>query len=750
MAGQPIAPIDLLWAWLREGWKYRTRQGWDGPARHGKQAYIDQINREMALIVEKDFTDYFLLVSDIVRWAKDNGISVGPGRGSSAASVVCYLLRITEPDPLDFPLTDFSRFIDPTREDLPDVDIDFQDDRRHEVREYIRLKYGDDHIGNIGTFTKFKGKNSLDDVQRVYQLPKHKIETLKGMVVERSGGDSRADATLLDTIEMFENARAILSEHPEIKMAAALEGNYRGMGLHSAGVVVTTEEVSNITALYTREVKGQKITAVAVDKYDAEYVGLMKIDILGLSTMGMLSIALEFAGMTLEELYRIPLDDQDTIEAFRRNDVIGIFQFEGRATRLVGRELKPDNFLELVDINALSRPGPLFSGTTNEYIGIKWGKQEATKLHPIIDKITAGTRGQIIYQEQILHALAEFGGLSVKRVHEIRRIISKKLGEAQFNTSALDFAENAARMHGVSKELAMEVWSRVVTSASYAFVYSHSLAYTMIGYWAMWLKVHHPAAFYAAQLEKIDKLKWGRLIRDAKQHGITVKGVTPGLSGRTWRPVGRDTVVAGWLQLNGVGPGKADAIQAFLDDGGTINEAEDLLQVKGIGPAGLEKFRDQMDSPDPFGLERTRIILEACRAAVRSGEVPLRYPSHRSEEILDIDGEMTVTFMGLVRHVEYKDFVENQRSRTGRDAEDIRAEMKRPDLVSFASLQAYDEFDEDVYLRISRYRFPDWKRDLEGLRLDHDVVWVEAKKSAMGFGASLQINKLVIIDPDED
>ncbi len=741
-----MTPEELLWAWMREGWKYRLRQGWDGPKRRGNQPYLDQANREMALIVSKGFCSYFLLVSDVIRWAKRQGIAVGPGRGSSAASLVCFLTRITEPDPLDFPLTDFSRFIDPTRQDLPDIDIDFQDDRRHEVREYMVRKYGADHIGNIGTFTKYKGKNSLDDVQRVYQLPKAKIEELKGMVIERSGGDSRADATLMDTIEMFDKAREILAEHPEIRQAAALEGNYRSMSTHAAGVVVTTTPVSDICAMYTREVKGLPITAVAPDKYDAEYLGLMKIDLLGLSTMGMLSLALDFAGMTLEELYKLPLDDPETIAAFTRNDVIGIFQFEGRATRLVGMDLKPDNFLELVDINALSRPGPLFSGTTNEYIEVKWGKQEPTRLHPIIDRITAATKGQIIYQEQILHALSEFGGLTVARVHEIRRIISKKLGEAQFNTSANDFAENAARLHGVSKELAMEVWGRVVTSASYAFVYSHSLAYTMIGYWAMYLKVHHPTAFYAAQLQKVSEEKWPRLIKDAKKHGITVRGVTPGLSKRTWTPVDDTTVVAGWLQLKGVGEKTADRIQAMSDE---IKCAEDLLQVPGIGPKTLDKFRDQMESDDPFGLERASKILAVCHDALRQGQLPLRMPTHHSEEILDAEGSTEMIFMGLVKFIEYKDFVENQRSRTGRDAEEIRAEMKRPDLVSFCSLMAYDEYDEDVYLRISRYHFPKYRLMLESLRLDHDVVWVRAKKASMGFGASLQVEEMHIIDPDD-
>jgi DNA polymerase III subunit alpha len=752
IVGTPIEPVELLWAWLREGWKYRLSQGWD-PTRNGIEAYKAQIELEMKLIVEKDFISYFLMVSDILRWAKDHGISVGPGRGSSAASLVCFLLRITEPDPLDFPLTDFSRFIDPTREDLPDIDVDIQDDRRHEVRAYVLAKYGAEFIGNIGTFTKYKGKLALKDVQRVHRanVPKHEFERLAGMIVERSGGDSRADAALGDTIEMFEGAQEIAEKYPkEVAIAVELEGNYKSMSTHSAGVVVASHPITDITALYTREVKGREITAVAVDKYDAEYLGLMKMDLLGLTTMGMLSIALRFAGLTLEDLYRLPLDDPETIEAFHRNDVIGIFQFEGRATRLVGRDLQPDDFLELVDVNALSRPGPLFSGTTAEYIDVKHGRREPTKIHPVIDKIAEGTKGQIIYQEQILHALAQFGGLPVKKVHDIRRIISKKLGEAAFNSSFEAFAEGAARMHGASRELAQEVWSRVVTSASYAFVYSHSLAYTMIGYWCMYMKVHHPTAFYAAQLSKIKEEKWPKLIRDAEAHGVPIEGVDLEHSGRTWAPTPDGRVVAGFLQLKGVGDALATTILADREARGPFSDAQDLLRVKGIGPAKLKGFIDQIEGDDPFGLMRVRLALDAVRTAIAEREIPLRVPTHDSDQVLEAKADSTVYYVGMVRLKEYKGFMEDERARTGDSLEDIRARMKRPDLDTSCVLFSYDDGGEDVYLRITRFDFPKYKKALEELREDLDVVWVEARKSKGGFGASVYVKRMIVIDPEDD
>jgi len=752
IGGTPIEPVELLWAWLREGWKYRLSQGWN-PARNGVARYKSQIEREMALIVEKDFVSYFLMVSDILRWTKDQGIAVGPGRGSSAASIVCWLLRITEPDPLDFPLTDFSRFIDPTREDLPDIDVDIADDRRHEVRAYVLAKYGKDFIGNIGTFTKYKGKLALKDVQRVHRrnVPKHEFERLAGMIVERSGGDSRADAALGDTIEMFEGAQEIRDKYPkEVGIAVELEGNYKSMSTHSAGVVVATEPISDFTALYTRIVKGREITAVAVDKYDAEYLNLMKLDLLGLTTMGMLSRALAFSGMTLEDLYRLPLDDPATIEAFHANDVIGVFQFEGRATRLVGKDLQPDNFLELIDVNALSRPGPLFSGTTAEYIDVKHGRREPTKIHPVIDKIAEGTKGQIIYQEQILHALSQFGGLPVKKVHDIRRIISKKLGEAAFNSSFEAFADGAKRLHGASRELANEVWSRVVTSASYAFVYSHSLAYTQIGYWCMYMKVHHPTAFYAAQLSKIKEEKWPKLIRDAEAHGVTIEGVDLKASGRTWTPVPSERrVVAGFLQLKGVGESLATKIMAYRDAHG-LSEFEDLLQVNGIGPATLEKFRSQVEGDDPFGLLRIQLSLDAVRVAIAEHEIPLPVPNCNSDKVLDAKPDSTVYYVGMVKLKEYKDVIEDERSRTGDDLDVIRARIKRPELATSCVLHSYDDGGEDVYVRITRFDFPRYRKALEELRVNQDVVWVEARKSKGGFGASIYVKRLIVIDPEDD
>jgi DNA polymerase-3 subunit alpha len=744
--GRPIPSEELLWDWLREGWRYRLAHGWTP-----QPGSVDQIRLEMGLIVGQDFVDYFLVVSYIVRYAKDHGIAVGPGRGSSAASLVCFLLRITEVDPLLYPLMDFSRFIVPGREDPPDIDIDFDDGRRNEVQAHAAEKFNQDRVGNVGTFTKFKGRNTIDDVARVYRIPKSDAEALKDMIIDRSGGDSRADATLEDTLAMFPQAAEILEKHPALKMAVALEGNYRGMSTHSAGLIITNTPIAEVCAQYEREdAKGRRTVAVSVNKYDAEYLGLMKIDLLGLKTMGMLASAIAEVGMSLEDLYAIPTGDPETLAAFQRCDVVGIFQFEGRATRLVTRDVKPDSFLECVDINGLSRPGPLFSGTTAEYIDVKYGKREMVSLHPIIDEITKGTKGTIIYQEQILRALSTFGGLPLRRVHDIRRIISQKLGEAQFNTSAEDFMNRSADLHGVSRKLAMEVWSRVVTSASYAFVYAHSLSYTLIGFWAQYMKVHYPEAFYAAQLAKLPKEKWARLIKDAEKHGIKVRGVVLGASGSSWT-IRSGEVLAGYTQLNGVGEVLGRKLDRYAaEKGKALVSVDQLLEVNGVGPAVLEKFREQLESDDPFGLLRVRRGLAAVAADIASGSIPLPRPTHNSDGILDAPADARIYWMGYVKLKEYKDFIEDERARSGKDVATIRKEMRRPDLPTSCVLHCYDADDEDVYVRVNRFDYPRLQRALSKIRPGHDVIYVRARKSKGGFGASMYAEEIVVIDPEEE
>lgn len=757
--------------WIKDGWKYR-----DVPRRAGSKSRVEEYRKrllyEMEVIEDKGFIDYFLLLSDLVRYAKDVGIPVGPARGSAAASLVSYLLRITEIDPLDYPLMLFERFIDPSRADLPDIDLDFADDRRDEVRQYLIRKYGADRVGNIGNFVRYRGKNAINDVARVHQIPTWEANIINGLVVERSGGDSRFDASLEDTKEMFPAARAIFEKYPELDLAIKLEGNVKGMSVHAAGLVVANTPITDVCATYAKASGPDRhmTKVLSIDKYDAEYLDIMKIDALGLSTMGMIAIALDLTGLTLDDLYNIPTDDPKTLQAFHDNDVIGIFQFEGRATRIICADVKPDTFLEVVDINALSRPGPLFSGMTAQYVAVKHGRQRIEKLHPLVDEVTGMTKGQIVYQEQVLKIIKEIGGFPVTKVGEIRRIISKKMGEAQFNTMLDDFINGAKERHGIERDLAIKIWKFMVTSATYSFNTAHSVSYTTLAWWCMWLKQHHPIEFYCAALIKAkvggvlsatgttagtsgsNILNSLPLIKDAIKHGI--KLVPPDLvrSGVTWS-IDRDKmeIVSGFSQVKGLGDKMAQVIIDDREDEGPFESWNDLTRVKGIGPKKIITIKEFADNDDPFGINKTKRIIESIKDEIRRKELPVPMPTHGSNELYAVDTIPRAVFIGMVKLKEYKDVIEDERSRSGDDPEDIRKRIRDPDNAKSCTLHCYDDGDEDVYVRINRFRFgkdPKIQRQLESIVPGKDVIVAIGRKQKV-FGISFAVDKMWVIDPED-
>jgi DNA polymerase-3 subunit alpha len=744
---------ELIWQWLRFGWKYRRLH--ERP-KEQQDWYARRVKYEMGLITEKDYIDFFLATSDMVRWAKDNGIPMGPGRGSVAASVVSWLLRITEVDPIRYPHLLFERFIDVTRTDPPDIDLDISDERRYQVRDYMAARYGAECVGTVANFVRYRGKNSLDDTCRVYNIPSWAKEEVSKRIIERSGGDSRFSSSLQDTFDMFPSAMAMVNQFPKILQATRLEGNVRGMSIHAAGLIVSNTPLTDVCAVYDRE--GRSV--LSIDKYDVEYANMIKMDVLGLKTMGIIANCLDMAGLTLEDLYAIPDDDPEALAIFKRGDVTGIFQFEGRATRLVNRDVSPDNFGEVVDINALSRPGPLFSGTTAEYCDVKHGRRKPERFHPITDRITAHTRGQIIYQEQILQIVREVGGFDWTNANEIRRIIAKKIGEAAFNVSMGNFVEGAARLHGIEEKTAQRIWKRLVTSGTYAFVYAHSVSYSILGLWCAWLKAHYPLEFYAASLAKEgDEEGRFKLMKDAQNHGIAIRPPSLSISRRSWIGVPNTGLVAGWEQIRGIGVKTAERIEEYRPEGGWKNW-NDLQIIPGIGPKTVETMAAFATAADPFGLDRTAKILDSTGRWLR-GQRSIPKPTHNGTETAEIFIEQNyganakakygagprVVYMGLVREINYQDAVENRRSRTGEEAEDILKTLKRPDLLAYCSIRCYDTTEEEVYLRVNRFKFPAFKRIIEGIAINHDVVICVGNRIA-GFGTPLMVERLHVIDPD--
>jgi DNA polymerase-3 subunit alpha len=710
----------------------------------------------MELIISKDFVDYFLVLSEVLRIAKDRGIAIGPARGSSAASLVCYLIRMTEVNPMEYPLMLFERFIDPNRFDLPDVDTDIEDERRDEVRQIFIELYGEDRVGNIGTFTRFRGKNALDDVARVYQLPKYEVDSIKGFLVERSGGDSRFDAGIEDTVAMFPQVKEVFDKYPALYNAITLEGNYKNFGVHAAGIVVGAEPLNHYVTTYAKHNVGANKTSLkvlSVDKYDGEALGLLKLDALGLGTMGMIADAIKMLGMTLEELYDIPLNDQETLDAFTAGDVVGIFQFEGRTTKLVVEEMKPTTFMDLAAINALSRPGPLNSGSTADFLAIRAGRQKREDVHPMITTICGMTEGQIIYQEQILQICGDIGKLPWTHRSAIRKIISSKKGESAFNALWEDFRKGAAE-NGVDEKVAAEIWKRMVTAGTYAFNIAHCVSYSMLGFWAMWLKVHHPREFYAAQLNKTGmsdqkaRDKSVLLMRDMENprfgRNLKVLPPAPGESGEVFKPV-REGVRAGFRQIKGVGAKTATLIKEFDDEVG-IESWDDLRTIKGVGPKTIETIKEFGEKSDPFEIYKVKRQSDEIRAAIRSGAlVGVPMPKVTSGNIpYDNTHETRQTVMGLLKDRQLKDLFEDHRASTGEELDP--STIRDPHLKESMAMYLEDE-DGTMTIKVQRHLYPKFKDMLWSATINHDFFVVVTKKYAIA-SKTLHVLDMHLIDPD--
>ena len=740
---------DLWRAWLLEGWEFR---GCSKLAPSVRKEYKARLKKEMDLIEKKGYENYFLVVSDCVKWAKDNDVPVGPARGSAAASLAAYLLRITEVDPMKFPNLVFERFIDESRQDMPDIDLDFDSQTRWKLREYCVGKYGEAY--NIGTFTYYRAKNSLDDVARVHRIPKWEVDIVKNQLIERSSGDLRASATIEDTIEQFPESREIVEKYPELRRSMDLEGNIKSFGVHAAGLVLG--KVRTVAPVMERKINGREVQVVAIDKWDAERQGLLKMDFLGLNTMSLVANALRYIGMKLQDLYDLELTDEPVLKAFQANDVIGVFQFEGQAVRLVNGQIKPDNFDEVCDVTALARPGPLHNGAAEAYMGIKSGVVQAERWHPSLDRIVAHTKYQIIYQEQILRIVREIGDFDWTAAAYIRKIISKKLGDQEFNRQKDRFMAGALSIHDrtddpkMSEDIAERIWGSCITSGSYAFNFAHSCAYGMLSFWTMWLKVHHPHAFYAAALEAMGDNRRNTLIRDAISHGIEVDPPSLAQSGRSWQMLVVDdqpSIRMGFEQIPGIGEKMAERVEETREEMGGWNEGDwgQMTYVKGIGPKKLDKILDFIEHEDPFGVFDVDRRIEIARGELR--KLRLRKPTHRSIDVPYEKGlQIPVVWLGVVQQRNLRDVFEVN-ARMGKTV-DI-AKMRDPELHEFMLLVAADEHDL-MRLRVDRYKYPAMKEALWDIELNGDVVWVEGFKPHYRSAREIVVQRMVIINVDED
>ena len=478
----------------------------------GNDAYELRLTEELEIIRDKKFAPYFLVVQNMISWAKKEGILVGPGRGSSAGSLVCYLLGITDIDPLEHGLL-FFRFINPERNDFPDIDTDIQDTRRDEVKDYLVRQYR--HVASIATFLQFKDKGVVRDVARVLDIPLTDVNKV---------------LKLVDTWDEYCTSKTTLSfreKYPEVEIyGEQLRGRIRGTGIHAAGVVTSKDPIFRYAPLETRSAPGSdyRIPVVGVDMEEAEKIGLIKIDALGLKT---LSVVKDAILMIKENHYKdidllsIDMTDPKVYEMLSDGHTKGVFQCEATPYTNLLVKMGVKNFSELAASNALVRPGAM-NTIGKDYIARKHGKQNVSYIHQTMKEFTSDTYGCILYQEQVMQACVYLGGMTMAEADKVRKIIGKKKDAKEFNIFQDRFVAGASKY--ISPNKALDLWHDFEEHAGYSFNKSHAVAYSTLSYWTAWLKYYYPLEFMFALL-KNEKDKDGRTeyLIEAKRMGISVK-----------------------------------------------------------------------------------------------------------------------------------------------------------------------------------------------------------------------------------
>ena len=475
--------------------------------------YRERILEELKVIEDKNFASYFLVVSDMVNWAKQNEILVGPGRGSAAGSLVCYLLGITDVDPIKFDLL-FFRFINPERNDFPDIDTDFMDSRRGEVKDYLKKKFK--HVASISTYTKFKDKGVIRDVARAFLIPLGEVnKALKSV----------------ETFEEFESSPStdeFRKKYPEVvKFASQLRGRIRSNGMHAAGVVVAKDDISKYVPIETRKdpdnmVSG-RIPVVAYDMEQTADLGLIKLDVLGLKTLSVIDDAVKTIRHIKKEninLKEIKLDDPKVFEMLSNGFTKGVFQAEATPYTNLLMKMGVSTFEDLAASNALVRPGAM-NTVGGSYVRRKKGEEMVTYAHPIMHEFTERTYGVIIYQEQVMQACVYLGGMSWADADKVRKIIGKKKDASEFDAYKDQFIQGASKH--ITSEDAAKLWHDFEAHAGYSFNRSHAIAYSMLSYYTAWLKCYYPLEFMFAVLKnENDKDARTDYLLEAKRLGIKV------------------------------------------------------------------------------------------------------------------------------------------------------------------------------------------------------------------------------------
>jgi DNA-directed DNA polymerase III PolC len=565
------------------------------------QVYSERLSRELSLIADKKFEDYFFIIADLVAWAKPRMV-VGPARGSSCGSLVCYLLGITAIDPIPHGLI-FERFIDITRADLPDIDLDFSDANRDQVIAYAEDKYGE-RVARLASVAIFQPKSTLARVGAALKIPTWQVNKVAETAIKRKMGDSRKSSTIADTLVETDAGKEMLRDFPEAMIASRFEGHPDHSGIHAAGLVVTDKPVATYVAIDMRS------KTAMCNKYDAEALNLLKIDVLGLTQLSIFERILELIGQEPRSgwLEKIPINDPQAFDVLNKNRYCGIFQFDANAMRGLARQIQFDSLDDIIAATALVRPGPLASGSTQMWVDRRAGNSMVTYPHPMLQEYLEETLGVPVYQEQVLKIGRELGDLSWADVTALRKAMSKSLGAEYFSQYG-DKWKAVAISKGLPTDVANKFWDDMCQFGAWAFNKAHSVSYAYVSYWCCWLKAHYPVEFAAATLDaEAAPERQIALLRELAEEGIGYVPVDPEFSTDKWEAREDGRLLGPLTNIKGIGPKKLATIVEARRLGSPLPTGLiKLLDSPRTAIDSLYPIRDRLKTLYPNGLEEANI-----------------------------------------------------------------------------------------------------------------------------------------------
>ena len=608
---------------VKAGIEYRMKAG---HIKAWSYEYQERFLKEVQLIKSKKFESYFMMVADLVVWAKEHML-VGPGRGSSAGSLICYLLRITEVDPLAHGLL-FERFIDVNRHDLPDIDLDFNDEKRFMVIEYLQEKYGADNVAKIGNVSRLKPRSAIAEVSKRVGIPKEATYAFTNALIERAAGDERYGQSLSDTLDNTDPGQALQTGYPECYPLRQVENHAWHSSVHAAGVIVLNSSDTSVTSLCN-----VRNGIAQLDKHDAEYLGLLKVDLLGLKTL----TVLENTGkIKNDRFYGLELNDLKAFRLINQGRYCGIFQFEGAAQRNISGQVKVDQFNTIDHLTALARPGPLSAGVVADYLAIAKGTKQVRYRHPKLKPFLSDTKGLTLYQEQVMNIVREIGGFNWEDTITIRKVIGKSKGREAFDRFRDQFVEGAEK-NDIPKDIALSIWNDICGFGSYGMNRSHTVSYGIISYWTAFTKAHFPLQYAEAFLRSTDdEMRCVEMLRELRDHRFTFHAFSLEHSQEDWT-VQNGILFGGFKNIKGVGPYRARQMVTRRNENRLTEKDQELIggeiQYQELNPT-RKKFAMYYIDPQAMNISgqvKEFAQLDDRQSAVVIGKVTRKIRADKNE-----------------------------------------------------------------------------------------------------------------------